>query len=180
MLDATLSAGVEEALAEGVTGSSNPFFGDANVDVLNSGTASRPGWLSPILEEAIGTTCRQGMIHATPAVVAALQAFPARRERSQRLATANGTPVVSGMGYQDVDTPWLAAPGDDGGLGVRNRPGERVPRAGGRRRPPSSRSSATNERHHVLRRAVRPGGLGHRTSGGRPGGLGNVGPKEDR
>jgi hypothetical protein len=42
--------------------------------------------------------------------VAALQAFPIG-EAESRLITANGTPVVSGMGYQDVDTPWLAAPG---------------------------------------------------------------------
>lgn len=112
VLDATLSSGVEEALAAGVEGSSNPFFGDANVDDLTSGTAVSPGVALSYLEEAIGTTCRQGMIHATPAVIAALQAFPVGREAEARLITANGTPVVSGMGYQGVDTPWLAAPGD--------------------------------------------------------------------
>jgi hypothetical protein len=111
LLNATLSAGVERGLAEGVVSSSNPFFGDENVDDLTSGTAVSPGIALSYLEEAIGTTCRAGMIHATPAVIAALQAFPLGREEDQRLETANGTPVVSGMGYQDVDTPWLAAPG---------------------------------------------------------------------
>lgn len=109
-LDATLSSGVEKMLAEGVVGSSNPFFGDQDVDVLNSGTAVSAGEALSWLEEAIGTTCRAGMIHATPAVIAGLQAFPVNGEM-ERLVTANGTPVVSGMGYQDVDTPWLAAPG---------------------------------------------------------------------
>ena len=108
VLDATMSSGVEEALAAGVVGSDNPFFGDANVDVLNSGTAVSPGVALSFLEEAIGDTCRQGMLHFTPAVVSALQAFPIGGD--DRLITANGTPVVSGQGYQGVDTPWLAAP----------------------------------------------------------------------
>lgn len=51
------------------------------------------------------------MIHATPAVIAALQAFPVGGEADPRLITANGTPVVSGMGYMGIDTPWLATPG---------------------------------------------------------------------
>lgn len=111
VLDATVSSGVERALAEGVTGSSNPFFGDANVDDLTTATAVSPGVALSYLEEAIGTTCRQGMLHLTPAVVAGLQAFPLGGEADLRLETANGTPVVSGMGYQGIDTPWLATPG---------------------------------------------------------------------
>ena len=110
-LDATLSAGVEKALAEGITGSSNPFLGDANVNILNSGTAVSPGVALSYLEESIGTTCRPGMLHFTPAVVAALQAFPVGGEADPDLVTANGTPVVSGMGYQDVQTTDLTEPG---------------------------------------------------------------------
>lgn len=110
VLDATFSSSVEEALAAGFDPATNPFFGDANVTVLNSGTAVSAGVGLSFLEEAIGLTGRLGMIHATPAVVAALQAFPIG-EAERRLITANGTPVVSGMGYQDVDTPWLAEPG---------------------------------------------------------------------
>lgn len=109
VLDATLSAGVEKMLAEGYSESSNPFFGDANVDVLATSVSPVVG-LS-YLEEAIGTTCRQGMLHFTPATIAALQAFPLGGEDDLRLETANGTPVVSGMGYQDIDTPFLASPG---------------------------------------------------------------------
>lgn len=110
-LDATLSAGVERALAEGVTSSSNPFLGDENVNVLGAGAVS-PGVALSYLEESIGTTCRQGMLHFTPAVVSALQAFPIGDDADRRLVTANGTPVVSGQGYQNIDTPWLSEPGE--------------------------------------------------------------------
>jgi hypothetical protein len=110
-LEATLSAGIEKALAEGVTSSSNPFFGDGNVDDLTGGTAVSAGVALSLLEEAIGETCRRGMIHVTPATVSALQAFPIGDVTDTRLITANGTPVVSGMGYQDVDTTSLPSPG---------------------------------------------------------------------
>src|SRR3990167_453397 len=120
VLEATLSAGVEEALAAGVETSSNPFFGDATVDILNGGVAVSAGVALSHLEDAIGTTCRQGLIHSTPAVIAALQAFPVGGEAETRLVTANGTPVVSGDGYIGVDTPFLAAPAatEDWGVGT--------------------------------------------------------------
>jgi hypothetical protein len=108
-LDATVSAAVERALAEGVEQSTNPFFGDANVDDVTSGTAVSARVGLSHLEEAIGSTCRQGMIHLTPAAVVSLQAFPVGG--LSELQTTNGTPVVSGMGYQGIDTPWLASPG---------------------------------------------------------------------
>lgn len=112
VLEATDSMGVEEALAAGVQGSGNPFFGDAGVSILNGGAAVSPGVGLSFLEEAIGTTGRKGMIHATPAVVAALQAFPLGDESDRRLITANGTPVVSGHGYQGVGpSGGLPAPG---------------------------------------------------------------------
>jgi hypothetical protein len=110
-LDATLSAGIEEALSIGVEQSSNPFFGDGNVDDLTSGTAVSAGVALSMLEDAIGDTCRRGMIHATPGVISALQAFPVGGEADSRLITANGTPVVSGSGYIGADTPFLPNPG---------------------------------------------------------------------
>ena len=107
-LRATLSAGVERALAEGVDSSSNPFFGDANVNIMNSGTAVTARVGVSFLEQAIGATCRLGMIHMTPASVAAL---PAPLREGDSLATANGTLIASGMGYQGVDTAALGTPG---------------------------------------------------------------------
>ena len=110
VLEATLSAAVESALAAGVEFSSNPFFGDANVDDITGGTSVGAWEALSTLEEAIGETCRMGMIHLTPASVVAWQAFPIRGP-NEALVTANGTPVVSGMGYQDIDTPYLETPG---------------------------------------------------------------------
>lgn len=109
VLDATLSAAVELALAAGVDQSSNPFFGDANVDNLTGATQVTPKVGLAMLEEAIGETCRMGMIHLTPAVVVSSSMFPVGMPLSS-LATANGTPVVSGMGYQNIDTPYLETP----------------------------------------------------------------------
>ncbi len=111
VLDATVSAGVEKALFEGVSGSSNPFFGDGDVDDLTPtpGTAVSPGEALSILENAIGTQCRMGMIGATPATIAALQAFPVGAESDRRLITANGTPVYSADGFIDAGTTALAA-----------------------------------------------------------------------
>ena len=111
VLDAVASAGVERALAEGVLESTNPFFGDSDVDVLAGGAAVSAGVALSYLENAIGRTCRQGMIHATPATISALQAIP---DGSDALVTANGNTVVSGDGYIDVDTPDLAAQDPDG------------------------------------------------------------------
>ena len=107
VLEATASAAVEKMLAQGIFESSNAFFGDTNVDDLTSGTAVSAGVGLSMLEDAIGATCRQGMLHFTPAVVSALQAFPVGDPGDTRLITANGTPVVSGMGYQGVDTQYL-------------------------------------------------------------------------
>ena len=113
VLEATLSAAVESALAGGFDPSTNPFFGDTNVDDVTPtpGTAVSPGVGLSLLEEAIGATCRQGMIHATPAAITAMQAFPIGDMADMRLITAVGTPVVSGMGYQGIDTPFLPDPG---------------------------------------------------------------------
>lgn len=110
VLEATVSSAVETALAEGFFPSTNPFFGDANVDNVTGATSVSPGVGLSYLEERIGATCRQGMLHMTPAVVSALQAFPVGDVADRRLITANGTPVVSGMGYQGVDTPALESP----------------------------------------------------------------------
>lgn len=110
VLDATLSAAVESELAAGFFPSTNPFFGDGNVDDVTSGTAVSAKAALALLEDAIGETCRMGMIHATPGVLAAANQNPVGAA-VDRLVTPSGTPVVSGMGYIGVDTPALANPG---------------------------------------------------------------------
>lgn len=112
-LEATISFGVEQALANGVVGSTNPFLGDGNMTALNSGTATSPGIALSFLENAIGETGRRGIIHATPAVVAALQAIPiGDDEETAPLLTASGNYVVSGGGYIGTDPVSGATPGD--------------------------------------------------------------------
>lgn len=115
VLDATLSFGVERALVAGTAGSTNPFIGDTGMDVLASGNAVSPQVGQSYLENAIAAlTGRQGIIHATPAVVAAWgygaglpEDVPPDEEVDDpppphTLRTANGTPVISGAGYIGV------------------------------------------------------------------------------
>jgi hypothetical protein len=100
VLEATESWGVERALAAGVVTSGNPFLGDSNVVVLGGGAVAPQVGLS-YLEQAIGETGRQGLIHAPPEVVAAW-GFD-KIETGLSLRTVNGTPVAKGGGYSGVD-----------------------------------------------------------------------------
>jgi hypothetical protein len=104
VLNATYSFAVEEALAQGVAGSTNPWFGDANMVDLTIGVTDSPDIALSILENAIGATGRMGMIHATPAIVAALTAEKLVSPDDQgAITTPNGNPVVSGGGYIGTD-----------------------------------------------------------------------------
>src|SRR6185436_1440076 len=69
-LEAKLSFAVEEALAKGVSGSTNPSLGDTNLTQLG-GAAVLPQAGLNFLENAIGATGSQGMILATPGTVSA-------------------------------------------------------------------------------------------------------------
>lgn len=108
VLQATQSFGVEQALAAGVAGSTNPFLGDSNVTVLGGGALTPAAGLS-WLENAIGATGRGGIIHASPAVAAAW-GFD-KLETGEVLRTVNGTPIAVGGGYIDVTTDSVN-PGD--------------------------------------------------------------------
>ena len=101
VIEATISFAVEEALAQGVDGSSNPFFGDGELDAVAAGAAVTPAVGLSYLENAIGATGRAGMIHATPAVVAAW-GFD-KLATNGAIRTTNGTLVVSGGGYIGAD-----------------------------------------------------------------------------
>lgn len=97
VLEATVSFGIEEALSQGVDGSSNPFLGDTAVTTLGGGALTPSVGLS-YLEDAIGATGRMGIIHATPATVVALSE-ELEEDMDGVLRTRNGTPVASGGGY---------------------------------------------------------------------------------
>lgn len=97
VIEATISHAVEEALAHGIEGSNNPYFGDVNLTALGGGVALDPDRGLAYLEDAIGVTGRVGMIHATPG---AISAWGDKIEVGDVLRTRNGTPVVSGSGYR--------------------------------------------------------------------------------
>ena len=121
--------------------------------MLGWGSAVSPGVALSYLEEAIGATCRQGMLHFTPAVVAGLQAFPIEGGGDRSLVTANGTPVVSGDGYIGVE-PQVAPSCRSGRVvGVRDRTGAGASRPG--RELPRSRRTWTVEDNVVTYRAER-------------------------
>lgn len=107
VLDATLSFAVEDALANGIIGSTNPFFGDGNVTILGGGAVTPEVGLR-WLERAIGQTARRGLIHAPPEIVAAWE-FEAL-ETGAELRTPNGTPVAAGGGYIDAFPVSAGAP----------------------------------------------------------------------
>jgi hypothetical protein len=109
VLEATLSHGIEEAFAGGVLTSNNPFLGDASLTALAGGAAVAPRVGLSYLENAIGSlTGRQGLIHATPAVV---DRWGEGLDVIAELRTAAGTPVVSGSGYIGVDPVGKTASG---------------------------------------------------------------------
>lgn len=111
VLGATESFPAERQLAAGSFVPTNPYIGDANVTILGAGAESSQEALA-FLEDAIGATGRQGLIHAPPSIITAwARDFLVFRD-GQRLVTPNGTPVVSGDGYIDTKpdgTPALGA-----------------------------------------------------------------------
>lgn len=113
VLEATLSMGIEEGLAQGIPGQItdiNPYFADADLQILNSGTAVSPRVGLSFLEDAIGQTGRQGVVHLTPAVASALQANLLISSRDPILVTASGNRVVIGDGYIGTDPLGGAGP----------------------------------------------------------------------
>jgi len=100
VLEVTLSYAIEQALAQGIDGSTNPYLGDTNLTQLGGGTITAQAGLN-YLENAIGATGRGGVIHATPGTVSAWNFV--NLETGSFLSTANGTPVVSGGGYINTD-----------------------------------------------------------------------------
>lgn len=116
VLEATLSMGVEEGLAKGIPGQIldvNPYFGDASLSILGGGAVSPTVGLS-WLENAIGETGRQGIVHLTPAVASAVANLLCFEEVSpgvKYVYTASGNRVVIGDGYIGTDPDLGTSPG---------------------------------------------------------------------
>ena len=104
-LNASLSFAVEEALAKGVTGSTNPFLGDTNLTQLGGGPVTAQVGLN-YLENAIGESGNDGMIIATPGTISAwnfVNLITDAANDEGYIETANGTPVVSAAGIINTD-----------------------------------------------------------------------------
>ncbi len=99
VLEATYSFPVEEVLVgKAVAGlGPNPSLGDGNVQVLAGGSAKSPIVALSYLENAIAATGREGLIHATPAIITQLNTDTFLNP--EQLITTNGNYVVSGDGY---------------------------------------------------------------------------------
>lgn len=106
-LNAVQSFSAERQLSRGTGVATNPFLADAN-HTLTAAAAAATAPLAALayLEEEIGETGKQGMIHATPPVVS--RWFDQTRE-VMPLITNVGTHVVSGGGYQGATPSGRAA-----------------------------------------------------------------------
>lgn len=102
-LEASISGAVEQALVNGVAGSTNPFFGDSNmINITIGGGSVTPEVGLMSLEAAIGYSGKGGMIHATPGIAAAWTVGNMIMDMDQdgfQETTGNYTPVAVGQGY---------------------------------------------------------------------------------
>lgn len=107
VLEATQSFAIEQALAQGVPGlPGNKYLGDADLVALPAAASAAVGLST--LENAIGATGRQGMIHLTPAVAA--QVADDLINENGVLRTFSGNTVVIGGGYIGTDPVAEASP----------------------------------------------------------------------
>ena len=110
VLDATDHHAAEEQLVAGAY-ADGAFLGDVNAEILGSGTAQIPWAAISYLDNAIGETGREGVIHIDPATA---DSFWGAYEvpNGEVLRTVRGTPVIVGTGYIGVRPLGGAAPGD--------------------------------------------------------------------
>lgn len=96
------SFGVAQEFARGLAEPLNPHLADSNASLLNGGAIVTPDVGLSYLEDAIGATGQQGIIHLTPATAAAMNGsggYGVDMQAGQLLTTANGTPVAVDGGY---------------------------------------------------------------------------------
>lgn len=111
---ATESMPVERQLVSGFFAPTNPFVGDSGVTLLPvAGTVQTPKVALARLENAIGATGKQGIIHASPAVESAWDSSGFTIESEDGvLRTKRGTPIVVGDGYIGQHPASTGAPSD--------------------------------------------------------------------
>lgn len=101
VLGAKTQFAIERQLVSGEGLATQPFLADANVvpNILGGGAVGSNEGLA-LLEDALVEEDGLGVIHATPSITSAWSYDKLTNDRV-RLATINGTPVVSGAGYID-------------------------------------------------------------------------------
>lgn len=96
---ASESWAVEREFSQGLLLPGNPHLSDPNATILPTGGAAQdPRTALSYLNNAIGQTGQQGIIHADPAVLSAWGEFYIRPEGNM-LVTIDGVPIVRGAGY---------------------------------------------------------------------------------
>lgn len=113
--EATESFAVEREFAQGVEVPTNPYLADPAVDLLAAGAAQTALESMALLENAIATTGRQGMIHADPATATAWASNHLTLQEGRYLRTWLGTPIVVGHGYVGTTPAGGGAAGADQG-----------------------------------------------------------------
>ena len=100
-MNAVESFAVERQLSQGTGIATNPFLADAAVSLLAGGAAVSAQVGLSYLEDAIGATGKQGMIHATPGTVAAwgFGAGLGGDVAENGLHSPNGNSIAAGGGY---------------------------------------------------------------------------------
>ena len=106
VLRATQSFAIEQALAAGVSLSTNtnPAFGDTNALIVGGGAVS-PGTGLAWLEKQIALSGRFGIIHAPPEVATS---WPLELHPDGLMRTKAGTLVAIGAGYSGVSADGVA------------------------------------------------------------------------
>lgn len=101
-LMATASMAVEASLAQGTGVSTNPYFGDTDLDILGGGAVAPDVGLA-YLSNAIGATGREGLIHMDPATAAWLGFDSLNTDGANIYVQGTGMPVAVGDGYIGSD-----------------------------------------------------------------------------
>lgn len=104
--DAAEGAAIEHEFATATLVPTNPSLEDEAADVLDASAVQLTDAFA-VLEEAIGASCRAGVIHVTPAAATWAARLNLIARDGQVLRTILGTPVAVGTGYPG------AGPGGD-------------------------------------------------------------------
>lgn len=102
---ATESAGVAREFLTGSRMPLNPYLGDSNAEILNSGAATSAINALALLEGAIARSGKLGLVHMSPVVATTLRERLAIDVRDGVLKTINGNVVIPDAGYVWGATP---------------------------------------------------------------------------